>query len=153
LMLCNDGDSTEYVTKCSRPRSMPAEYMMPMPHHEKDNDISRSCNMPFKILALANVLCFLVQTCHAAPTLIADLDYGTFAGAYNSKYNISYWQKVPFAAPPVGQNRFRAPQPPLRITNGTYNSTQTFDYCPQRTSNGTEDCLYLVSVVVRVHLG
>lgn len=26
---------------------------------------------------------------------------------------------------------------------GTYNSTQTFDMCPQRTVNGSEDCLFL----------
>lgn len=77
------------------------------------------------------------------PTLTAELDYGTFEGAYSTDYNISYWQKIPFAAPPVGENRFRAPQPPNPITNGTYNSTQTFDFCPQRETNGTEDCLYL----------
>ncbi|KAI1325280.1 carboxylesterase [Xylariaceae sp. FL0255] len=76
-------------------------------------------------------------------TLTAELDYGTFEGAYSSTYNISYWQKIPFAAPPVGEDRFRAPQPPDPITNGTYNSTQTFDMCPQRTVNGSEDCLYL----------
>ncbi|KAH9902289.1 putative carboxylesterase [Xylariomycetidae sp. FL2044] len=75
--------------------------------------------------------------------LTAQLDYGTFQGAYDATYNISYWQKIPFAAPPVGENRFRTPQPPLPITNGTYNSTQPFDMCPQRTVNGTEDCLYL----------
>jgi len=51
--------------------------------------------------------------------------------------------KIPFGAPPTGQNRFRGPQPPLTIVNGTYNSTQPFDFCPQRTVNGTEDCLYL----------
>ena len=76
-------------------------------------------------------------------TLTAKLDYGTFEGAYSSKYNISYWMKIPFGAPPTGENRFRAPQPPLPITNGTYNSTQKYDFCPQRTVNGTEDCLYL----------
>jgi hypothetical protein len=65
-------------------------------------------------------------------TLTASLDYGTFQGAYNAQYNLSYWQKIPFAAPPVGVNRFRAPQPPLPIT-GTYNSTQTFSECPQRS--------------------
>ena len=79
----------------------------------------------------------------AQGTLLATLDYGTFLGAYSNQYNISYWTKIPFAAPPTGQNRFRAPQPPLSITNGTYNSTQPFDFCPQRTVNGTEDCLYL----------
>ncbi|KAI1176756.1 carboxylesterase [Nemania sp. FL0916] len=73
-----------------------------------------------------------------------NLDYGTFQGAYDPGYNISYWQKIPFAAPPTGQNRFRAPQPPLPIPHDVvYDSSQPFDMCPQRTVNGSEDCLYL----------
>ena len=96
-------------------------------------------------LSLTWALCLLCisRSTLAAPTLVADLDYGTFEGSYSSKYNISYWQKIPFAAPPVGNNRFRGPQPPDAITNGTYTSTQTFDMCPQRTVNGSEDCLFL----------
>lgn len=78
-----------------------------------------------------------------APTLTAQLDYGTFVGAYSVDYNISYWMKIPFAAPPTGENRFRAPQPPTPIHEDVYNSTQPYDFCPQRTVNGTEDCLYL----------
>lgn len=65
----------------------------------------------------------------SAQHLLADLDYGSFQGAYSEQYNISYWQKIPFAAPPVGENRFRAPQPPLPI-DGVYDSSQTFDMCP-----------------------
>ena len=84
-----------------------------------------------------------VRMSSGEPTLTAELDYGTFTGAYSAGYNICYWQNIPFAAPPVGQNRFRAPQPPDPITNGTYNSTQSFDMCPQRTVNGSEDCLFL----------
>jgi carboxylesterase type B len=76
-------------------------------------------------------------------TLVTKLDYGTFRGAYSSTYNISYFRKIPFAASTAGRNRFRAPQPPNPITNGTYNSDQTFDMCPQRGVNGSEDCLYL----------
>lgn len=79
-----------------------------------------------------------------AQDLLATLDYGSFQGAYSSSYNISYWQKIPFAQPPVGALRFRGPQPPLPLANGSvYDSTQTFDMCPQRTVNGSEDCLYL----------
>ena len=83
------------------------------------------------------------RTAYTLGISVVDLDYGTFAGAYSSSYNISYWQKIPFAAPPIGDNRFRAPQAPLNITNGTYDSTQSFNMCPQRTVNGSEDCLYL----------
>lgn len=79
-----------------------------------------------------------------AQDLLAALDYGTFQGSYSPTYNISYWQKIPFAAPPLGPLRFRGPQPPAPLPNGTVcNSTQTFDMCPQRTVNGSEDCLYL----------
>jgi carboxylesterase type B len=69
----------------------------------------------------------------SSQTLLAELDYGSFQGAYSARYNISYWQKIPFAAPPVGENRFRGPQPPIPIRNGTYDSSQPFDMCPQRT--------------------
>lgn len=81
------------------------------------------------------------------PLLLANLTYGNFLGSYSPEYNITYWQKIPYAAPPVGPLRFRAPQPPLpENSNGSttiYNSTQPYDLCPQRTVNGSEDCLYL----------
>jgi carboxylesterase type B len=71
------------------------------------------------------------------------LDYGIFRGASSSQYNLTYYRKIPFAASTAGENRFRAPQPPLHMTNGTYDTDQPFDMCPQRTVNGSEDCLYL----------
>ncbi|KAL4917226.1 Alpha/Beta hydrolase protein [Aspergillus aurantiobrunneus] len=74
---------------------------------------------------------------------LINLDYGSFQGEYDETYNLSYFRKIPYAAPPVGENRFRAPQPPLKIYNGTYDTDQGFDICPQRTVNGSEDCLYL----------
>ncbi|KAI9710349.1 MAG: hypothetical protein M1820_002844 [Bogoriella megaspora] len=100
-------------------------------------------SVPLRRISLFHLLAFYVSV--FSQDLTANLDYGSFEGAYSSRYNISYWQKIPFAAPPIGENRFRAPQPPSPITNGTYNSTQTFPYCPQRygVNNGSEDCLYL----------
>ncbi len=83
-----------------------------------------------------------------AQELIATLDYGTFKGAYSEKYNISHWRRVPFAAPPVGLNRFRAPQPPEPIPNGTiYDSNQPFDMCPQRSVGRPtlSPCLFCVN--------
>ncbi|KAI4950896.1 hypothetical protein J4E86_007404 [Alternaria arbusti] len=74
---------------------------------------------------------------------IVHLDYGTFRGASSSQYNLTHYRKIPFAASTAGENRFRAPQPPRHITNGTYDTDQAFDMCPQRTVNGSEDCLYL----------
>ena len=101
---------------------------------------------PFNMLILLAIIIFSCRVLAGSsgnPTTLASLDYGQFQGAYSQEYNISYWQKIPFAAPPIGQNRFRGPQPPLPISNGTFNSSQPFDGCPQRTVNGSEDCLYL----------
>ncbi|KAL4968662.1 putative carboxylesterase [Aspergillus stella-maris] len=72
------------------------------------------------------------------------LPYITLAGKYNAEYNISYFRKIPYAAPPTGPNRFRAPQPPsIHNEDEVYDTDHSFDMCPQRTVNGSEDCLYL----------
>ncbi|KAL3484291.1 Alpha/Beta hydrolase protein [Aspergillus germanicus] len=83
----------------------------------------------------------LRMTIYSDPVI--NLDYGSFQGKYDETYNLTYFRKIPFAAPPTGENRFRAPQPPLKITDGVYDTDQDFDMCPQRTVNGSEDCLYL----------
>jgi carboxylesterase type B len=85
----------------------------------------------------------LVPLTAAYEAPIIKLDYVTLQGAYSSTYNITYYRKIPFGASTAGINRFRAPQPPKPITNGTYDTDQDFDMCPCRTVNGTEDCLYL----------
>ncbi|RAK81714.1 putative carboxylesterase [Aspergillus fijiensis CBS 313.89] len=77
-----------------------------------------------------------------AQTLQVDLDYGSFEGKLSTISNISYWVKIPFAAPPTGENRFRAPQPPLNVS-GVYDTDLSFPRCPQLGVNGSEDCLYL----------
>ncbi|KAK0126191.1 hypothetical protein ONS95_007808 [Cadophora gregata] len=94
------------------------------------------------VILLVHLLFFFAYSAQAQQVSVP-LDYGTFKGVYSSMYDINYWRKIPYAAPPVGENRFRAPQPPLSVTNGTYDSNQDFDLCPQRTVNGSEDCLYL----------
>lgn len=74
---------------------------------------------------------------------IVTLDYVTLQGATSTSYNLTYFRRIPFGASTAGPNRFRAPQPPAPITNGTYDTDRDFDMCPQRTVNGSEDCLYL----------
>ncbi|KAE8383358.1 Alpha/Beta hydrolase protein [Aspergillus bertholletiae] len=93
------------------------------------------------LLALYLILTISVARAYENPRI--RLDYGVFQGKYDSTYNLSYFRKIPFAAPPTGENRFRAPQPPLRILDDVYDTDQDFDMCPQRTVNGSEDCLYL----------
>lgn len=80
---------------------------------------------------------------HDATHPVIKLDYGTFQGASSAQYNLTYFRRIPFGASTAGRNRFRAPQPPEHIRNGVYDTDQAFDMCPQRTVNGSEDCLYL----------
>lgn len=78
-----------------------------------------------------------------ASSPVVNLDYISLQGASSTKYNLTYYRRIPFAASSAGKNRFRAPQPPIPIKNGTYDTNRAFDMCPQRTLNGSEDCLYL----------
>ncbi|KAL2802138.1 Alpha/Beta hydrolase protein [Aspergillus granulosus] len=98
-----------------------------------------------KLLHLTSLVTFSLASslARAYSDPLVGLDYGSFQGKYDETYNISYFRKIPFAAPPTGENRFRAPQPPLKISDGIYDTDQDFDMCPQRTVNGSEDCLYL----------
>ncbi|KAJ5087953.1 hypothetical protein N7456_011569 [Penicillium angulare] len=98
------------------------------------------------MISIYSFLCLslaLIGATNAYDDPVVHLDYGTLQGKYDTTYNISYFRKIPFAASPTGQNRFRAPQPPLKLNSSIYDTDQTFDMCPQRTVNGSEDCLYL----------
>ncbi|KAF1841794.1 carboxylesteras-like protein [Cucurbitaria berberidis CBS 394.84] len=110
--------------------------------------------LPSSTLAIRLIAFFSSLTSvTASPTLhqqqnasrpLVKLDYGTFQGAVSSQYNLIYYRKIPFGASTAGPNRFRAPQPPIPINTTTvYDTDQAFDMCPQRTVNGSEDCLYL----------
>ena len=104
---------------------------------------------------LSTLLAFTTATAAATATTtspqppeptppLVTLDYITLQGAFSPTYNLTYHRRIPFGAPTSGQNRFRAPQPPLPLRNGTiYDTDRGFDMCPQRTVNGSEDCLYL----------
>lgn len=74
---------------------------------------------------------------------IVSLDYISLRGSTSPTYNLTYFRRIPFGASTAGKNRFRAPQPPEPVKNGTYETDRPFDMCPQRTVNGSEDCLYL----------
>ncbi len=78
-------------------------------------------------------------------------EQGTIEGNYNTHSNLQTYFGVPFAQPPVGELRWKAPQP-LKNWEGIQ-ETKTFGPRPMQTmvfgdmksrSNGvSEDCLYL----------
>ena len=76
---------------------------------------------------------------------VAHLDYGSYQGTRLAASGVDQYMGVRFAAPPTGNNRWRAPQPPLKF-NGTQNATIAQPVClgvgatPDPSSS--EDCLF-----------
>lgn len=75
-----------------------------------------------------------------------DLGYASYAGNYLQESAQNEFLGIRFAAPPVGKNRFRAPQPPGYL--GSQNATTFPPLCyatnlPVNTTGRSEDCLFL----------
>ncbi len=73
---------------------------------------------------------------------IVDSAYGTLRGEMNGE--ISVWKGIPYAKPPVGDNRYRPPQRP-DSWSGIREATQFGPSAIQPFASGetSEDCLYL----------
>ncbi|MDA8137563.1 MAG: carboxylesterase family protein [Desulfobacteraceae bacterium] len=77
--------------------------------------------------------------------------YGVVKGYYNTEETAA-WKSVPFAKPPVGDLRWKAPQDPQHW-RGVLDATQECEPCAQLKTDtnwgkepvmvGSEDCLYL----------
>ncbi|HDZ07965.1 carboxylesterase/lipase family protein [Pseudohongiella sp.] len=90
----------------------------------------------------------------ADPTL-RNLSQGQLTGVVQDNGSLA-WQGIPFAQPPVGELRWKLPQPPAPWS-GTLAATDPIQPCPQFVSGlsagiadpdgdgivGSEDCLYL----------
>ncbi|KAH7903515.1 Carboxylesterase family-domain-containing protein, partial [Hygrophoropsis aurantiaca] len=94
---------------------------------------------------------------------IVDLGYAQYQGALDTTTNITSFLSIRYAAPPLGDLRFQAPQPPLTAA-GVQQATMNPDSCYQTgfgasntapvsiygfnkrqstTPTSSEDCLYL----------
>lgn len=85
----------------------------------------------------------------ATDNLVVETTYGPVRGGYNGRARV--WKGLRYAAPPVGDLRFRAPQPPTRWTE-VADATRYGPSCPQPIFPNTpvdlgapqgEDCLRL----------
>ncbi|KAF7335527.1 COesterase domain-containing protein [Mycena venus] len=88
---------------------------------------------------------------------IIDLGYAQYQGAVNTANNITHFLGIRYAAAPLGDLRFRAPQPPINMT-GVQPATAQPNECLQASTGqsptnpletratqiiATEDCLFL----------
>jgi para-nitrobenzyl esterase len=101
----------------------------------------------------------------ADPTSQRALPGGGEVVGYTGRYGSHVWLGIPFASPPVGERRWRAPAPPA-VWTGTREALAFGDHCPQIASpfggvadvpagsiTGSEDCLYLNVYAPRMQPG
>jgi len=86
----------------------------------------------------------------ASDNTLINLDTGDIIG-YQNSLGASVWRGIPFAQPPVGDLRWRAPRPPApwqhprqMLEAGPDCAHQANNTSPEKNLiNGSEDCLYL----------
>lgn len=103
---------------------------------------------------LGGVLLYAIFAAPAAVTAAiparVTIDTGDIAGTTGMDSSVRLFKGVPFAAPPVGRNRWRAPQP-VTPWDGVRDASRFGPRCMQRSFGGpnadrpptSEDCLYL----------
>lgn len=95
----------------------------------------------FSVLTLSNAD---VQRTSVVQTNSGPVQGATLTTAWNG-IEYSSFKGIPYAAPPIGNRRFRPPVPP-EPWNETLDAIEEANECPQEISNvysGDEDCLYL----------
>ncbi len=100
-------------------------------------------------LLLSGLLCSVPDSLLAAITAPVHTEGGLVAGIAGRDASVSVYKGIPFAAPPVGELRWKAPQPAARW-EGVRKADQFSDTCaqpaPANANNRqaiSEDCLYL----------
>lgn len=86
----------------------------------------------------------------ASDNTLVNLDAGDIIG-YQNGLGVSVWRGIPFAQPPVGDLRWRAPRPPApwqhprqMLEPGPHCANQANNTSLEKNLiNGSEDCLYL----------
>jgi para-nitrobenzyl esterase len=101
-----------------------------------------------KALMVAALTCAPISAAAQIPSAVVNIEQGKISGTLEE--GVTSWKGVPFAAPPVGALRWRAPQPPAPWT-GVRPATAFSADCMQKPFGGdaaplgttpAEDCLY-----------
>ena len=83
-------------------------------------------NMKKIYALLLSIAAFGIAAKEAPP--VVQIDSGQLQGAY--EYNMQAFKNIPYAAPPVGELRWRPPQPATKWS-GIRDATAFGDSCPQ----------------------
>jgi len=108
---------------------------------------------PFR-LAMITAAIFLSTAAFAAITDPVKVEQGQLAGTSGKSPDVRVYRSIPYAAPPVGELRWKAPQPPaawqgVRPATGPSNGCWQTPYPPaavlyrSQLPPLSEDCLYL----------
>ena len=81
------------------------------------------------ILTLRTVLA--LHTDSQVAHLVVDLGYAEYEGFYDNSSGLNTWSYMRYAAPPTGNNRWRAPQPPHTNRSGVIQADHYISRCPQ----------------------
>lgn len=93
----------------------------------------------------AALLVFRTAAVSTESSLLVKLDSGTVSGVSGNSGRVRVYKGIPFAAPPVGNLRWRPPQT-VASWDGVRKADQFGPICPQAGGAGqkmSEDCLYL----------
>ncbi|KAF8168677.1 Alpha/Beta hydrolase protein [Mycena galopus ATCC 62051] len=114
--------------------------------------------MAFHLLqTIATAVLLTVPFAGAQTSPIVDLGYAQYQGAVNTANNISHFLGIRYAAAPLGDLRFRAPQPPVNMTGiqpATAEPNECFQALTGQSATNpletraseivqTDDCLFL----------
>ncbi|RDB19277.1 Lipase 1 [Hypsizygus marmoreus] len=102
---------------------------------------------PLSLLTAALSLSLLASTSTPSPPLDIHLPTGTFRGI-STPTGIQKWLGIPYALPPTGVRRFKAPVPLLPVRSALVDASTFGNACPQPPSGDLgapveEDCLVL----------
>ncbi|XP_017797038.1 PREDICTED: esterase FE4-like, partial [Habropoda laboriosa] len=103
-----------------------------------------------ELLSVLMVLSMVVSGLEGSSTTKVVTKFGPVIGMWSRSTRgrlVAQYLGIPYAEPPVGDLRFRSPQPWKRTWNETYSATEYGNMCIQLGKggqiHGNEDCLYL----------
>ncbi|KAE9402363.1 cephalosporin esterase [Gymnopus androsaceus JB14] len=88
----------------------------------------------------------LIQSRSNSSESVVDVGYDQYQGVFDTNTNVTNFWGIRYAAPPTGELRFRAPQPPANVDGVQSADTKPLE-CIQGLATDSEDCLFLNYII------